>query len=226
MSEELMRVSDIPGPTVSGTVKMPLVEIDKLRADYLSAIKLAQNLEAKQGQIKITYSQGIDSIRTVEDQIWTPSRTGGGEHKTIFRHEKFIEFVDNVEYKNLEDILLRLRQEAQANVKEEVEALKLAKSSAHVNCITAEGALEDYKNELPKLKTKLRKEFRVEAEALQTKYKDDHKKLSILRKQNKDLTVENNLLLSESDRVIKLSREIRHQLEDNSLRGMWKRLWY
>lgn len=224
MTQELMKVSNLHAPTVSGTVKISLAEMDKLRLDYVAAVKLAQDLESKQSMIKIVYSKVIQTTKSIEDTIWDPEAPDNT--KTITRYVPFEEIIDRVEYKNMEGVLTRLRLEAKANVQKEIDLLTSAKSSSFVDMITAEVALQDYKEDVTKLKTKLKRDHKVEILRLDKQYKDDHIRILELRRKNRAVEDRNNSLISESDRVLKLCRELTREMSDNSIKGIWNRLFY
>lgn len=75
MKTDLVRTSDIPGPNISGTVTVPLAELDKMRADHATLKRLAADLESHQMEVKIilaNQSQKYESIvgwRTSEEVI-------------------------------------------------------------------------------------------------------------------------------------------------------------
>jgi hypothetical protein len=54
---EIQTSTHLQMPSVSGTVTLSLAELDKMRADHVAAVKLAQDLESKQMSVKVTISE-------------------------------------------------------------------------------------------------------------------------------------------------------------------------
>lgn len=60
---EIQTSTHLQMPSVSGTVTLSLAELDKMRADHISAVRLAQDLELKQMLVKFVLSDRSRSLK-------------------------------------------------------------------------------------------------------------------------------------------------------------------
>lgn len=105
---DLMKVRDLRPPMISGTVSVPLEELDRLRADHANAIRVAEELESRQAQVKVTY-------QTRERYISHYSEISGEpKYNTRLNEEK-------VEYRNFEDFRAIIAEEERARVQEKLQ---------------------------------------------------------------------------------------------------------
>lgn len=78
----IVKASELSGPTISGKVSVELHELDKMRSDHARAVKLAQDLEDKQAKVLVVYSE----------QCNYNSRNGGYDKKELSR--QYVHFED------------------------------------------------------------------------------------------------------------------------------------
>jgi DNA repair exonuclease SbcCD ATPase subunit len=97
MKNELMKATDLQMPSISGTVSVPLDELDRMRAEHATAVKLAQELESHQMEVKIVYSE---RKQVVSDY----------DHYGRARYTTSKEVI-GTEYKNLNDFRKQIHQE-------------------------------------------------------------------------------------------------------------------
>jgi chromosome segregation ATPase len=53
----IQKATELAMPGIQGSVRVSLSELDKLRSDYISAVKIAQDLESKQMQVKFIIAE-------------------------------------------------------------------------------------------------------------------------------------------------------------------------
>jgi chromosome segregation ATPase len=53
----IKKATELAMPGIQGSVRVSLAELDKLRSDYISAVKIAQDLENKQMQVKFIIAE-------------------------------------------------------------------------------------------------------------------------------------------------------------------------
>jgi chromosome segregation ATPase len=87
-------------PSISGTVSVPLAELDKMRSEHVTAVKLAQELESKQMLVRVDY-------RNVDDYSWE----NGGMDRYGYPIQKKVLKVEKTEYKNLDEFRDQIRSE-------------------------------------------------------------------------------------------------------------------
>lgn len=105
MKNELIRISDIGLPIISGTVQVSLAELDSLRNNHRKAIELARELEERQAEVKV--------ILCEKRQVWEHHY---GENVLV---ERFTQ--TGVEYKNFEDFRAPIALEERNRVQKELE---------------------------------------------------------------------------------------------------------
>lgn len=108
MSKELVRASELQMPSCSGTVSVPLAELDNMRAQHAKAVQVAKDLDEKQAMVKLVVTmQELD-------------RNG---YKLDKKTEK-------IEYKGFEDFRANIAEEERKKLHDEIK-------SAHDSADTA-----------------------------------------------------------------------------------------
>lgn len=150
----LIRASDVPAlPGITGSVSVNLHELDKMRADHSKAVKLANFLQSKQGQVKVTI---------VEEQHHKRIKDHGDRYNDYKpRYIEDIKYVElGVDYKNLDDVRKIIREEErqafQADVDQLNEDLKELRESKATTVSELNKHLQSSIQETLLLKDKLR----------------------------------------------------------------------
>lgn len=125
----LIKVTDLKGPTISGSVNVPLAELDQMRVEHAKALKLAQELDAKQSMVKVVYYQ--------EEQSYD-SRGRVDVTKLVEKSR---------EYKGFEDFRLSIASEEREKVSREISHLNNEVSKAY-------GEIDKYVRSIRDEKTK------------------------------------------------------------------------
>lgn len=165
--ETLPAVSSIPGPTISGSVQVPLAELDRMRSDHANAIKLAKELEDRQQQIKIT-TEYTEMVATMEStEVWHPGMNLGsgaagrssGHYQTIMKAVSKAIKRENSIFLNMDQILGDLKAVATKNVQNEIDVIIGARNLAEKQVIVLKKRNSDdkkaYKTTYDKAKTKI-----------------------------------------------------------------------
>lgn len=95
----LVKASELSMPSISGTVSVPLTELDKMRHEHVTAVKLAQELESKQMMVRVEYVEGYENEPTGRTD-----RYGYPIYNKILK-------VSRTEYKNLDEFRDQIRSE-------------------------------------------------------------------------------------------------------------------
>lgn len=106
---ELVKASQLGLPHISGTVNVPLAELDRMRADHALAVKLAKELEERQAEVRVTYYE--------EEKVLDFDSRGKSYYKTKLTEKK-------VEYKGFNEFRDRIADEEKAKVQKEIDRLK------------------------------------------------------------------------------------------------------
>ena len=139
--KEITKLSEIPpGPNISGTVQVPLAELDKLRVDHATTKKLCETLINNQKRVLIVLEEEFRSFTTVEDITFTGSKArrlvDSKDRREITR-----------EYKNLDDVIDVIKQELvekaidlSSTLKDEINTLNkvIAENKTTISTITKE----------------------------------------------------------------------------------------
>lgn len=120
-NDKVMAVVDsLQLPNISGSVSVPLVELDRMRSDHANAVKVAQDLKSKWPMIIVRVSQTESYIKAEES--YGSSGRMQVNYKTALEESK----IDN--YVNMEEILepIRndIRKEFQKSLNQKEEALR------------------------------------------------------------------------------------------------------
>jgi chromosome segregation ATPase len=94
--EELMKSSEISGPSISGTVTVPLAELDKMRLDHATLKKLCAELERTKMEVLVTVKEEVSGTHYDKRGNYYPVTN----YKTVA-----------VNYRGLEDVKQIIRQE-------------------------------------------------------------------------------------------------------------------
>lgn len=104
------------GPTISGDVKVNLLELDRMRTDHAQAVKLAKELEARQMQVKVTVvKKTTEKGRDIFDNRWGLIKLGREPDKDRFEQL-------SVDYLNLEDVRSNIEKEAKDRWQQKIDA--------------------------------------------------------------------------------------------------------
>jgi len=113
MSQEIsIQASQLVMPSISGTVSVPLAELDRMRIDHANAIKLAQELERHQAEVRVIYME----VRTVPAFDYSTGRYTNTKTENIEKgrdYKGFDEFKDTIrqeEYLKLEKEITTLQK--------------------------------------------------------------------------------------------------------------------
>lgn len=133
---ELMLGTLPPGPTVSGSVRINLTDLDKMRADHAALRKIAEELQMHQKEVRVVFQEHTFGSRETERDYW-------GKRQFI-SDEKYTETA--VEYRNLTEIENIIEAKAQDKYRKQLtDSRKViqdlrdtlnAKSSEHTKAIT------------------------------------------------------------------------------------------
>lgn len=107
---ELVKASQLGLPHISGTVNVPLAELDRMRADHALAVKLAKELEERQAEVKVIYAQ------------YEKTYGGCDFHGNVQYRNELVE--KKVEYKGFDEFRSRIADEEKAKVQKEITCLK------------------------------------------------------------------------------------------------------
>ena len=145
------KVNQLAGPVISGQVSVPLAELDKMRSDHANALALAAKLEEQQKGIVITLKQAVMETRCVNDYLYpvdygSTGRVGNVTPKEVKRFESFQSMQDvEVSYKNMDEVLGRLKSEATAAVQKEIDTAFAARDKSEQAAVRAKKELSDAK---------------------------------------------------------------------------------
>lgn len=143
-TSSLPAVNSIPGPVISGSVQVPLAELDRMRSDHANALKLAQELEDKQKQVKISaaYTEHVvveetDYLRQ-SSSLSSIGGMGTGYTQQAMPTRRFVNKAiekQEVTFLNMDDILGALKADATAIVKKETDIVIAARNKAEKNVV-------------------------------------------------------------------------------------------
>jgi chromosome segregation ATPase len=187
----LVKASELQMPTVSGVVSIPLAELDRMRADHVAAVKLAQELESKQHLVKVSYRNAYSS------HLSYPTK----------------EVVDT-EYKNMEEFRAQIRSEEFNKFKVQFEKQEREMTSLKSKLLESSKELEKNKSELANTNLSLKnieKEYKEVGELL-AKSTTEVKSLSD-RTNADDKIIEG--LKKSVERLVKDKMELEHK------KGFW-----
>ncbi len=108
---QLMKASDLALPRISGTVSVNLEELDRLRAEHATAVKLAQELESKQALVKIVVGENR-SVRTTYREF-----SGYDSYTDVFEQK-------SVEYKGFDEFRETIRIEEYSKIEKDIKTLR------------------------------------------------------------------------------------------------------
>lgn len=227
---QLSKASELMLPAVAGEVKLPLAELDKLRAEAISAIKLAQDLEAKQKKIQIELWES--KFVSITEELSITDRNGkaiSGKFKNFTNNRQKTHRLIEVDFVNMEDVVPaiidqeRMRVEQELQAKDEEITKEVRSREAYQNELTITKA--KYDNEVSKLRKEYNNLFieKGELEKQLLHKKETQEKydtvISGFSDKYKELQEENERLRSENDRR---GSEI---LKLRSQKSLWWYLW-
>lgn len=111
----LIKASDLALPRISGTVSVNLEELDRLRAEHATAVKLAQELESKQALVKIVVGEN----KYVAGSYAYDSK---GREKYIQGPTQFVQ--QSVEYKGFDEFRESIRIEEYSKIEKDMKTLR------------------------------------------------------------------------------------------------------
>jgi chromosome segregation ATPase len=108
MSKEnaLATVQQLRGPSVSGSVTVPLAELDQMRSDHAAAVRAARELADKQAMIKIVVAHVAE---------------GGRQRNILVEDDNLMEV--SIMYKNLDDVRDALAKDARERVQDHIDSI-------------------------------------------------------------------------------------------------------
>lgn len=162
---------DLVGPRISGTVTVPLLELDKMRMDHSNAVKIASELTERQAMVKVTFVQRVSE--------YGYQSTGGGRNRYL-KDDSLQESA--VEYKNFDDFREIIRQEEHDKIHQQF-----------LEFVRKQQELEDKLVEKQKLLEKLNSDLTVAKKAngeLITQNESLKKEVEITTKKAVDLEID------------------------------------
>lgn len=100
----LVKSIDIPGPSISGQVTVPLAELDKMRLDHAKLKQLCEHLESTAMSVKVVVVEEKWGYKT---EPRTDSR--GRQYNATVNGKDYVTI--STDYKNLDDVKAVLKQE-------------------------------------------------------------------------------------------------------------------
>jgi len=196
-------ISDLPqGPAISGTVTVPLIELDKMRADHSNLKKIAEDLLSTQKSVRIVVEERKVSTKYVSNHY------GSGGHWVS--DPNYTELL--VENKGLDEVTDILRKEANERVKTTIENL--------------ENLNEQLKEELKKLTEKSTLEI-MKLKADYSEKENDLKNVETIKKaleNQKDINSHAELKYEKALNENKKLQEELHKLR--YAKSAWYRFWH
>lgn len=141
---QIMKMEDLNGfPSVGGTVKVPLADIDRMRMEYLKTKQLADQLSAHQKQVLVT----ITEKKKVEEFKRDEYHSAGGYYVT---DTKYVEISRN--YVNLENLRDPITQEIRDEYKDSLEKTREELKHVRSHRVRLEEELAVLKSDYSKVK--------------------------------------------------------------------------
>lgn len=210
-NEQMVRAESLVGPQIGGMVHVQLSELDRLRADYVRAVKTAQELASHAKEIKITISTGDSSKNKFVKDAGLKEvlhYKGLDEVRSIIAEEEREKLVN--EFTSLTKVLEQSRQEtfAALEVQRDLKEQILRQRDEHLE-------------ERRKLNTKVR-ELELLVQERDTTIKEMTSVAETLEIETKSLTNEYNNAISNLEKL----REQFNNLSSKyaKLKPFWK-LW-
>lgn len=146
----LVKATELQMPNISGTVSVPLAELDRMRAEHVQAVKLAQDLESRQMEVRITLLERVQDYRY--------NSRGDRGHFIEDRTQK-------VEFRNLDIVISDLRIEENKKIEEKYRESILSKDRAITNYAEAiynkTAKIEEYEANIKQLNESAEVDFRT-----------------------------------------------------------------
>lgn len=227
--ETLPAVNSIPGPSISGQVSVPLAELDRMRSDHANAIKLAQELEQKQKQIKIIHQYTEQIVTSVEEDVYHPGVSGGryglstpGYHERVKKFvNKGVQKEDSI-FLNMDEIMGALKEKATALVKKETDVIIAARNKAEKHVIKLKKNNSDDKTVYNKQAAKRDEEIVEKAITIGELQEKLEKAEETVKEQEEQLVEAIDAIVEAKEEVTASSTVIinlRNKLADESLTG-------
>jgi chromosome segregation ATPase len=194
----LIKVSDLQGPKISGTVNVSLSELDQMRTDHAHAIKLAKALEETQMKVVIVYQER----KTYEDF----------DRGSRFPTTRTVKEEINREYKNLDEIRDVIAKEEFTKLENKITTLQNDLDKTRQDKIEYSNRLLDANTKVTK-STELLKEANEHVESLTIELK---KTEEIVGLQNENIAV-----LRDSIKILEETVTL-HKVK----RGFWYNIYY
>lgn len=113
MNNQLINIDNLQMPSISGTVSVPLSELDKMRVDHATAVKAAQELERHQSEVRIVY---------LEERVHTEYDYGRGGSEAYYNVKRLVE--KSREYKGFDEFRETIRLEECNKYEERINTLR------------------------------------------------------------------------------------------------------
>ncbi len=121
--QELVKVSEIPSlPTITGSVRVSLHELDKMRAEHAKAVKLATHLQEVQSEVTIIVKRWNEVSIPQSDGYYDRKGTFIETDRRLVSDKKLVEV--SREYRNLDEVKDSIKQEVEAKVDTEIKNLE------------------------------------------------------------------------------------------------------
>lgn len=204
----LAKADSLGGPQISGSVQVPLMELDQLRANYVNAVKAYKELALHVKEVRVVLVDG--------DDINNKVAKGTGKRESI-------------SWKNMDEIRSIVANEERGKLEKELAQHNTRAEEAHEKMRLAESALSDLKLSMLDLQKKHRE---------QIKEKDaDIKNLNlIVQEKNNEITELKKLLeetINQANEQITQNEKLKAQFDDISHKyvalqeekGLWWKFW-
>lgn len=200
MSKEVSKQVALQGPSITGTVTVSLIELDNLRANHAAAVKYASELEAKQGQVRVTVVER-GSIGTYELDRYGRQR--------YVNDERYSEIA--VHYKGLDEFREIIRQEENEKVINDMRTLQATIKDKNNSLLAANQQILDLESEIKKIK-------KTEVGALTTENKDLQQKVKMLESYKEKYEKQVSITDGINTRLAEVSRELE---KEKRKKGFW-----
>jgi len=176
---EIAKVSDLKGPTISGTVTVSLADLDKMRTDHAKALSAAKVLEETQHQVKVILCE----------RKFIPSKYS---YNNGYVESELVQ--TGIEYKNMDDFRDQIAKEEREKIRNIIEQKEIEIGNLNTKLISE----RELREKISVLNTAQKTEF---SEKLKTTTES-------LSKSEKELKLANNRISVLEDEALEAKKEI------------------
>lgn len=180
----LVKATELQMPNISGTVSVPLTELDRMRSEHVQAVKLAQDLESKQMEVKITILERVQDFKYDSRGYRIP-----------FTEDR----TQQIEFKNLDEVRADIRKSEELKIEQKYCESILAKDKS----------ISNYAEVVYKKTAKI-EEYEANIKQLNESAKEDFLKINNLEA---GINVA-QMLIEKKDQFIETQDQMIRQLED------------